>query len=258
MSFRTEIVTKVIHWNDTLFSFKTTRDTGFRFKNGHFTMIGLPFARNGKPLTRAYSIASANYEEELEFFSIKVPDGHLTSKLQNLKVGDEVVVGTKSVGTLIVENMRPGKNLYLIGTGTGLAPFMSIIKDHEIYEQFEKVILVHGVRYRSELAYKDYIENELPQDEYMGEMVSKQLVYYPTVTREEFENQGRVTTLIESGELQQRLGLPETNTEQDRYMLCGSPSMLKDLCAILDKKGFRESKKGLYGEYVIERAFVET
>ena len=167
-----ETVTSVHHWNDTLFSFTTTRNQGLRFKNGHFTMIGIEV--DNKPLLRAYSIASANYEEEMEFFSIKVPDGPLTSRLQNLKVGDKLLVGTKPVGTLITDSLLPGKNLYLLSTGTGLAPFMSIIKDLDVYEQFDKVILTHGVRYVSELAYQDRIQNELPNNEYFGDIVREQ------------------------------------------------------------------------------------
>ena len=250
-----ETVTKVHHWNDTLFSFNTTRNQGLRFKNGHFTMIGLEI--DNKPLLRAYSIASANYEDEMEFFSIKVQDGPLTKHLQNLKVGDEILVGTKPVGTLIADHLIPGKNLYLLSTGTGLAPFMSIIKDPEIYEQFDNVILTHGVRETSELAYKQFIEEELPNNEYFGDVVRQKLKYYPTVTREEFRNQGRLTDLVESGKLFSDLGLPEINLEHDRFMLCGSPSMLKDFCQILDDRGFEEARKGEQGHYVIERAFVE-
>ncbi len=252
----TETVTNVHHWNDTLFSFKTTRDAGFRFKNGHFVMVGLP--DEGKPLMRAYSIASANYEDELEFFSIKVPDGPLTSKLQHLKVGDEVFVSKKPTGTLITDQMLPGKNLYLLGTGTGLAPFMSIIKDYEIYEQFDRVILVHGVRNISELAYSGYIEKELPEHEYFGELVRDKLLYYPTVTREPYRNNGRITDLMTSGKLFLDLGLPLPNLDDDRFMLCGSPSMLKDMTAILDTRGFKEVRNGKQGHYVIERAFVES
>ena len=251
-----ETVTSVHHWNDTLFSFKTTRDQGFRFKNGYFTMIGLEDA--GKPLLRAYSIVSANYEEELEFFSIKVPDGPLTSKLQKITVGDEIIVGKKATGTLVVDNLLPGKNLYLISTGTGLAPFMSIIKDPEVYEHYEKIILCHGVRYVSELAYSEFITDELPQNEYFGEIIQEKLLYYPTVTREPYRNTGRLTDLMESGKLTQDLGLPDLNTEDDRFMICGSPSMLKDFCAKLDAKGFSETRNGHYGHYVIERAFVES
>jgi ferredoxin/flavodoxin---NADP+ reductase len=250
-----ETVTSVHHWNDTLFSFTTTRSQGLRFKNGHFTMIGLEV--ENKPLLRAYSIASANYEEEMEFFSIKVQDGPLTRHLQNLAVGDQLLVGTKPVGTLVADNLLPGKNLYLLSTGTGLAPFMSIIKDYEIYEQFDKVVLTHGVRYVSELAYQERIENELPNNEYFGEQVKDQLIYYPTVTREPFRNQGRLTDLITSGKLFEDIGLPQPNPETDRFMLCGSPAMLDDLTRILDELGFQESRGGKPGHYVIERAFVE-
>ena len=206
---------------------------------------------------RAYSIASANYEEELEFFSIKVQNGPLTSKLQHLKEGDQIYISSKPTGTLVLDHLLPGRNLYLLSTGTGLAPFMSIIKDPETYEQYDKVILTHGVRYVSELAYTQLITEELPKNEFFGEQVKEQLIYYPTVTREPFRNQGRLTDLMESGKLFSDIGLPAFDLEQDRFMLCGSPSMLKDLCAILDARGFREARHGDQGHYVIERAFVE-
>ncbi len=255
-AFNTEQVLSVHHWNDTLFSFTTTRDPALRFHNGHFVMIGLPV--DGKPLMRAYSIASANYEEHLEFLSIKVPDGPLTSRLQHLQPGDSILVSRKPVGTLVVDDLKPGKHLYLLGTGTGLAPFMSIIKDPEVYERFDKVILVHGVRLVSELAYTDFIQNELPANEFFGDIVREKLIYYPTVTREPFRNTGRVTTLIEIGKLTADIGLPNLNPETDRVMLCGSPSMLADLCAMLDARGFVVSPGvGEPGDYVIERAFVE-
>ncbi len=250
-----ETVTAVHHWNDTLFSFRTTRDPGFRFKNGHFTMIGLQL--EDRPLLRAYSIASANYEEEMEFFSIKVPDGPLTSKLQRLKVGDKILVSRKPTGTLVADNLLPGRNLWLLSTGTGLAPFMSIIKDPDIYERFDKVILTHGVRHVSELAYADYISAELPQNEFFGDLVKDKLLYYPTVTREPFRNQGRLTDLLATGKLEADLGLAPISVEHDRFMLCGSPAMLKDLTELLDQRGFRESRQGEVHEYVIERAFVE-
>ena len=256
-AFLEEKVLSVHHWTDRLFSFTTTRDTAMRFSNGHFTMIGLR-QPNGKPLLRAYSIASPNYEEHLEFLSIKVPDGPLTSQLQHLKVGDTVIVGKKPTGTLLIDYLTPAKNLYLLGTGTGLAPWLSIIRDPETYERFEKVILVHGVRHVAELCYHDYLTKELPEHEFLGEMVREQLVYYPTVTREPFERQGRITTLIENGQMARELGLPELNPETDRVMICGSPTVLRDLKDICEKRGFAEGNTTTPGDYVIERAFVES
>jgi len=255
-AFSEERVLTVHHWTDRLFSFTTTRDQGLRFSNGHFTMIGL---RNeaGKPLLRAYSIASANYEEHLEFLSIKVPNGPLTSKLQHIQVGDTIVVGRKPTGTLLIDYLLPAKNLYLMGTGTGLAPWMSIIRDPATYERFEKVIVVHGVRQVNELAYRDYITKELPQDEFLGEMVSQQLIYYPTVTREPFERQGRIPQLVESGQMARETGLPDLNPETDRVMICGSPEMLKSLKELCEKRGFKEGNTSTPGDFVIERAFVE-
>lgn len=250
-----EIVTYVHHWNDWLFSFRTTRPQSLRFKNGHFIMIGLEV--EGKPLMRAYSIASANFQPELEFFSIKVPDGPLTSHLQNIQVGDSIIMRTKPHGTLIAENLLSGKHLYLLSTGTGLAPFLSIIRDPDLYERFKKVILVHGVREISELAYQELITNVLPNDQYLGDMIRQQLLYYPTVTREPYKHNGRITELLTSGKLFLDLGLPKPNIEDDRFMLCGSQSMLKDTCRILNERGFREARHGHLAEYVIERAFVE-
>ena len=254
--FNTEKVTDVVHWNDTLFSFKTTRSQGLRFRNGEFIMIGLEI--DGKSIMRAYSIASANHEEHLEFFSIKVPDGVLTSRLRHLNVGDEVLIGSKPTGTLVIDDLRDGRNLYLIGTGTGLAPFLSIIKDPETYARFDKVVLFHGVRFVNEVAYHELLSVELAEHEYLGEMVSEKLIYYPCVTREEYQNQGRITDLMTSGKLYRDIGLPEIDPKLDRVMLCGSPSMLKETCAILDDLGFEESRrKGVQGDYVVERAFVE-
>lgn len=255
-AFNSERVLSVHHWNDTLFSFKTTRDSALRFHNGHFVMIGLEV--EGKPLLRAYSIASANYEENLEFLSIKVQDGPLTSRLQHLKEGDTILVSRKPVGTLIVDDLRPGKHLYLFGTGTGLAPFMSIIKDPDVYERFDKIVLMHGVRFKSELAYADFIERELPDNEFFGDVVRNKLIYYPSVTREPFRNEGRITTLVESGKVFEDIGLPPLNPETDRAMICGSPHMLADISAMLDKRGFKVSGGvGQVGDYVVERAFVD-
>lgn len=250
-----ETVTSVHHWTDQLFSFKTTRNPSFRFRSGEFTMIGLQV--DGKPLLRAYSVASAYYEEELEFFSIKVPNGPLTSRLQHLSVGDPIIVSRKATGTLVVDNLMAGRNLYLLGTGTGLAPFLSVIKDPETYERFEKVVLVHGVRQVNELAYGDAITNTLPQDELIGEMIRNQLVYYPTVTREPFRNTGRITDLMSSGQLTSDLGLAPLEAEQDRVMLCGSPAMLADTKALLLGRGFIEGNHGEPGQFVIEKAFVD-
>ena len=255
-NLNTETVLSVHHWNDTLFSFKTTRDPGLRFENGQFVMIGLEV--NGKPLMRAYSIASPNYEEHLEFFSIKVPDGPLTSRLQHLKVGDPLLVSRKPTGTLVLSDLLPGKRLFFFSTGTGLAPFISLIQDPEAYEQYETIVLIHGVRTVSELAYQDFITKELPQHEYFGDEVTQKLLYYPTVTREAYRNQGRLTDLIESGKLFEDLGIPPLNPETDRGMICGSPAMLDDTSALLDKRGFKISPRiGDPGDYVIERAFVE-
>jgi ferredoxin--NADP+ reductase len=255
-AFNVERVLGVHHWNDTLFSFKTTRDPGLRFSNGQFVMIGLEV--NGKPLLRAYSIASANHEEHLEFFSIKVADGPLTSRLQHLSPGQEIFISRKPVGTLLLHDLKPGKRLYLFSTGTGLAPFLSLVKDPELYERFEKIILVHGVRLTSEVAYEDYLTKTLPEDEFLGEMVRKQLSYYPTVTREPYRNRGRLTDLIESGKLFADLDLPALDPATDRAMICGSPSMLKDTAGLLDARGFSISPHiGTPGDYVIERAFVE-
>jgi len=250
-----QTVLDVHHWTDTLFSFRTTRDPGFRFRNGEFIMLGLPV--DGRPLMRAYSIVSANYEDELEFFSIKVSDGPLTSRLQHLEIGDEVLIGRKPTGTLVIDNVISGRNLYLLGTGTGLAPFLSIIRDPETYERFEKVVLVHGCRQIAELAYGERIQLDLPRDQLIGELIRDQLVYYPTVTREPFRNRGRITDLMTSGRLFTDLRLPRMSIEEDRFMLCGSPDMIRDTRIILNNLGYVEGNHGEAGHYVVEKAFVE-
>jgi ferredoxin--NADP+ reductase len=255
-SFNTEHVVSVHHWNDTLFSFRTTRDQGLRFDNGHFVMIGIEV--EGRPLMRAYSIASSNHDPHLEFFSIKVAEGPLTSRLQNIQVGDPILVSKKPTGTLVIRDLKPGTSLYLFSSGTGLAPFLSIIHDPETYERFENVVLIHGVRYKNELAYAELIETRLPQHEYLGEMVQERLSYYPTVTRESFRNEGRITSLVENGKLFQDIGLPPLDPATGRAMICGSPAMLKDVSAMLNDRGFVISPHtGVAGDYVIERAFVE-
>jgi ferredoxin--NADP+ reductase len=250
-----ERVMSVRHWTDNLFSFTATRDSSFRFQNGQFTMLGIEV--DGRPLLRAYSMASANYEDRLEFFSIKVPDGPLTSRLQRIRAGDIVLVGRKATGTLVHDNLLPGTTLYLLATGTGLAPFASIIKDPETYDRFDKVVLVHGCRQVAELAYGEAIVSGLPNNELFGEIVREKLVYYPTVTREPFQNRGRITDLIASGMLFRDIGLPPLDLASDRLMLCGSPSMLADLRALLVGRGLREGSHSEPGHFVIEKAFVE-
>ena len=248
-------VLAVHHWTDRQFSFVTTRDASFRFQSGQFTMIGLTV--DGLPLLRAYSMASSSYETTLEFLSIKVPDGALTSRLQHIQPGDTVLVGRKASGTLLVQNLLPGRRLYLLATGTGLAPFMSIVRDPETYERFDKVVLVHGCRIAAELAYHELIERELAHDPWLGDSVSRQLLYYPTVTREPYRHIGRIPNLLEDHRLAHDLQLPRIDPANDRFMLCGSPQMLRDTRAVLEKLGFDEGNMSTPGRFVVERAFVE-
>ncbi len=254
-AFNEEKVLTVHHWTDRLFTFTTTRDPALRFSNGHFTMIGLRV--NGKPLLRAYSIASANYEEHLEFFSIKVDEGPLTSKLQHIQPGDAIIVGRKPTGTLVIDYLLPGRRLYMLATGTGLAPFLSIVRDPETYERYDQIILVHGVRQVDELAYHDLLLEHLPAHEFLGDMVSSKLRYYPTVTRESFRTMGRIPELIESGKLFTDLEVPPLDPAIDRVMICGSPGMLRDLKQMLEHRGFKEGNTSTPGDFVIERAFAE-
>lgn len=255
MNQHTETVTEVHHWSDTLFTIKTTRDPSLRFRNGEFAMIGIEV--DGKPLMRAYSMASSHYEDHLEFYSIKVQDGALTSRLQHIQVGDKLLVSKKPTGTLLWDHLRPGKRLYLLSTGTGLAPFLSVIKDPEVYDNFDTVILVHGCRYINELTYQKLITSELRENEYFGDSVREKLRYYPAVTREPYRNYGRITELVQSGKMLRDLGLPAFSVDDDRFMLCGGPRMLRDLSAILRGMGFEETRKSDYREFVVERAFVE-
>ncbi len=253
-NFNRETVVSVHHWTERLFSFRATRSPAFRFRNGQFTMIGLEV--EGRPLVRAYSVVSANYEEQLEFFSIKVEEGPLTSRLRGLREGDPILVSRKATGTLVLDNLSAGRNLYLLATGTGLAPFLSLIKDPETYERFSRVVVVHGCRWSAELAYSGFITNVLPDDELVGESVREKLIYYPTVTREPFRHKGRISLLMESGQLFDDIGLPSPDPSTDRFMLCGSPNMLVDLTTILKAKGFDEGSQNAPGRYVIEKAFV--
>ncbi len=254
-AFHREKVLSVRHWTDTLFSFRATRDTGFRFQNGQFAMIGLEV--DGRPLLRAYSMASANHEEQLEFFSIKVADGPLTSRLQKIKEGDTILVGRKATGTLITDNLLPGKRLLLLSTGTGLAPFVSLIKDPDVYDKYEQIVLVHGCRQVSELAYGEEVVKNLQGDELFGPLLEEKLTYYPTVTREPFRNRGRITDLITSKQIFDDIGQEPLNIEGDRIMMCGSPAMLEELRQMFDERGFSEGNHSEPGHFVIEKAFVE-
>lgn len=254
-AFDSERVLLVEHWTDRLFSFRTTRSPTLRFENGQFTMIGLTV--EGRPLLRAYSFASANYEDYLEFFSIKVPEGPLTSRLQHIQVGDEVLVGHKPTGTLIQTNLVPGRRLFLLATGTGLAPFASILQDPAIWDAYETVVMMHGCREVAELAYGQRLVRGLPENEYFGELVRDKLVYYPTATREPFMHQGRIPDILAGGQFTADTGLPGLSPETDRIMLCGSPAMLADLRTMIDGLGFEEGSGSRPGTYVIERAFVE-
>ena len=254
-----ERVLWVKHWTDRLFSFAITRPESFRFRSGEFVMIGLPPAPGEtKPILRAYSIASPSFAEELEFLSIKVQDGPLTSRLQHIQEGDAVLLGKKPTGTLVLDAVRPGKRLFLFGTGTGLAPFLSVARDPDAYSNFEQVIVGHGVREVNELAYRDLFTKDIFEDPLVGEEAQKQLVYYPTVTREPFERQGRFTDLIASGKLFADLGLDQTkfDPEHDRIMLCGSMDFIKDMAALIETHGLVEGSNAEPGDYVLERAFV--
>ena len=256
-AFFVETVTWVQHWTSSLFSFRTTRDPALRFASGQFLMVGLQ-KEDGKPLVRAYSVASPSWHEELEFYSIKVPDGPLTSRLQNIKVGDQVLIGRKPTGTLVLDGLKPGKRLYMLGTGTGLAPWLSLARDPEVYDRFDDVIVTHTVREVGDLNYRDLFEKELAEDEILSEVIGGKLKYYPTVTREEFRTKGRITDLIASGQMFADLGLPAFNPAEDRVMLCGGPSVLADLKQQLLDLGYVEGSLAQPGDFVLEKAFVET
>ena len=255
-AFYVERVTEVRHWTESLFTLKTTRDPGLRFQSGQFVMLGLEVG--GRPLLRAYSIASPSYADELEFYSIKVADGPLTSHLMNIREGDEILVGKKPTGTLILDGLRPGKTLYLVGTGTGLAPFLSLVRDPEVYERYERVVVTHTVREVADLNYREFLSHDLPNDPDLGELIAPKLIYYPSVTREPFVNQGRITDLMASGKLFADIGLPPLDPAHDRLMLCGGPSVLADLKAQLLGLGYEEGSVASPGDFVLERAFVET
>ena len=250
-----QTITKVTHYTDRLFSFRVTRPQSLRFRSGEFVMIGL-IGDNGKPLLRAYSIASPSWDDELEFYSIKVPDGPLTSKLQNIKVGDDIILKTKPVGTLVVDALIPGKRLFMLSTGTGFAPFASLTRDPEVYEKFDEIIVTHTCRDVAELDYSKQLTQGLANDPLIGEMVEGKLKYYPTTTRELSQYQGRITNLIESGKIFEDLGIDELNPETDRFMLCGSMDFNTDVRKILEDRGFEEGANSKPATFVLEKAFV--
>ncbi|MCX7285579.1 MAG: ferredoxin--NADP reductase [Novosphingobium sp.] len=250
-----EKVCSVKHWNEHLFSFTVTRPPSFRFRSGEFVMLGLQ--GEGRPLLRAYSVASPSWAEELEFLSIKVPDGPLTSRLQNIQPGDQIYLGRKPTGTLVTDALLPGKRLFMLSTGTGLAPFLSLVRDPDVYEQFGQVVVVHSVRRVSDLAFHEELESKLAGDPLVEDQAQQQLVYVPTVTREPFHTSGRIGDLIENGRLFQDLtGEHALNPETDRVMMCGSMDMIKEFSAKLEALGFTEGSNAKPGDFVIERAFV--
>ena len=249
-------VTWVHHWSDGLFSFRVERPPSFRFRSGEFVMIGL---KDGdKPLMRAYSIASPSWEDHLEFFSVKVPGGPLTSRLQHLQVGNHIFVSNKPVGTLIIDALQPGKRLFMVGTGTGLAPFLSVLRDPETFEKFDEVVITHTVREEQELAYRDFLETEIHQDELFGDLLEGRFTYYPTVTRGDFRTKGRITDRIRAGEFARDLGLigNRFNPETARVMVCGSLAFNKDMAAMLEEHGLVEGHNNAPGGFVLEKAFV--
>ncbi|WP_172329440.1 ferredoxin--NADP reductase [Mangrovicoccus sp. HB161399] len=251
-----QTVTAVTHWSDTLFSFRVTRPRSLRFRSGEFAMIGL-LKDDGKPLLRAYSIASPSWDDELEFYSIKVPDGPLTSRLQKIEAGDQIILRPKPVGTLVHDALLPGKRLWLVATGTGVAPFASILRDPETWERFDRVVLAHTCRHASELAYGAKIVSDLPEDPLIGELVGDKLSYYPTTTRDPSPVTGRISDHIRTGEVFSRLGLPAWTPAEDRVMVCGNLALNKDIMGLCEAAGLEEGANSKPAEYVVEKAFVD-
>jgi ferredoxin/flavodoxin---NADP+ reductase len=250
-----ETVIAVKHYTDRLFQFSTTRSRSFRFRSGEFVMIGLMI--NGKPLMRAYSIASPEWDEKLDFYSIKVPDGPLTQHLANIKEGDKVLVGLKGTGTLVLDALLPGKRLYMLATGTGIAPFASLIRDPNTYERFEQVILTHTCRQVAELQYGYDLVKETLEDPLVGEYLQAgKLIHDAAATREPHTHTGRLTERVANGTFFSDYGLPEFNPETDRGMICGSMAMSVDFKNMFDARGFTEGSVSAPGQYVYEKSFV--
>jgi ferredoxin--NADP+ reductase len=255
-AFMSAGVTWVRHWNEHLFSFAIERPASVRFRSGEFVMIGLP--GDGKPLMRAYSIASPAYADELEFLSIKVADGPLTSRLQQIQPGDQVYLGKKPTGTLVCDALLPGSRLFLLATGTGLAPFLSLLRDPDVYARFDQIVLVHSVRRVSDLAYYEELESLLAEDPLIADEAKAQFVYVPTVTQEPFRNNARIGALIDDGTVfaAPLKGPAKLDPATDRVMLCGSNAMIRDFAELLEATGFTEGSNANPGDFVIERAFV--
>jgi ferredoxin/flavodoxin---NADP+ reductase len=249
-----ERVTDVQHYTDRLFRFRVTRPQSMRFRSGEFVMLGLP--DDGKPVMRAYSIASPAWDEGLEFFSIKVPGGPLTERLQKIQLGDTILMRPKTTGTLVNDALLPGKRLFMLSTGTGIAPFVSLIRDPETYEKFGELFLTHTCRTAGELQYGFDSVSLAKDDPLVGEDATARLKHFASTTRERSEHNGRITALISSGEFFKSLGVSGFDPEHDRLMMCGSMAMIKDVCAMLEPLNFKEGSNHEPGNFVVERAFV--
>ncbi|MHA7873049.1 MAG: ferredoxin--NADP reductase [Hyphococcus sp.] len=254
-SLTEQCVTHVRHWTDELFSFRLSRPQSFRFRSGEFVMLGLMV--DGKPLLRAYSIASASWDDGLDFYSIKVPDGPLTSRLQKIEEGDAVILGKKPTGTLVLDALTPGRRLFMLSTGTGVAPFASLVREPETYEKFDSVILTHTCRNVRDLGYSRHLYETIGDDPLVGDVAVDKLAYYASVTRESYEHEGRITDLIRSGRLFSDLNIDEFDPEKDRIMICGSTAMIADTRSIAEAEGFIEGSNAAPGQYVVEKAFAD-
>ncbi|MCV3273307.1 ferredoxin--NADP reductase [Roseobacter sinensis] len=251
-----QTVTAVTHWTETLFSFRVSRPRSLRFRSGEFVMIGL-LKDDGKPLLRAYSIASPSWDDALEFYSIKVPDGPLTSRLQKIEPGDQIILRPKPVGTLVLDALLPGRRLWMICTGTGIAPFASLLRDPETWESYEQVIVAHTCRTQAELAYGAAIVDALPRDPLIGELVDEKLHYYPTTTREASDIEGRVSDHIRDNRIFSALGMPRWSADADRVMICGNLALNKDVMALCEEHGLEEGANSDPKHFVVEKAFID-
>lgn len=249
-----ERVLEIEHYTDSLFRFQISRPSSFRFRSGEFVMIGLS-QDDARPIMRAYSVASPSWDDNLEFYSIKVADGPLTSKLQKIEVGDEILLGRKPTGTLVVDALLPASRLFLFSTGTGFAPFASVIRDPETYEKYQQIIVTHTCRTAAELQYSTTLIEDLKEDPLIGEMVGDNVRLYTSCTREPHTHEGRITDLIDSGKLFEDLSVSGLDPEKDRAMICGSKEMISDTANLLEARGFTEGSNASPGKFVVEKAF---